>query len=122
MNLKNAVKSIDVEVAKIVLEDGTDVIGDVIIGADGIHVCQYFVPASCEWDSHILQSKVRKYVVPEAEDPIPFGVTTFRLLIPSSDIAKDPMARKFLERDGHLTVWDGQDGRKFITYPCRSVR
>lgn len=101
INLRNAVASLDPEAGSITLEDGMVVAGDVVIGADGIH------------------SRVRKYVTGDDTEPVPFGVTTFRLLIPSSDIAKDPLAKKFIEKDGHLTVWDGSGGRKFITYPCR---
>ncbi len=39
MNLRNAVTSLDPETGSITLEDGTKVTGDVVIGADGIHVC-----------------------------------------------------------------------------------
>lgn len=101
MHLQNAVTSIDPEGASISLEDGTKISGDVVIGADGIH------------------SKVRRFMFGEDKEPHPFGVTTFRLLIPSADIAKDPLARKFVERDGYLTVWADEGGKKFITYPCR---
>lgn len=101
IHLRNAVTSVDPEAGSITLEDGTTVTGDVVIGADGIH------------------SKVRRFMFGEDKKPRPFGVTTFRLLIPSSDIAKDPLARKFVERDGLLTVWADEGGRKFITYPCR---
>lgn len=104
MHLRNAVVSIDAEAGSIVLEDGTTVTGDVVIGADGIH------------------SKVRRSMFGEDKEPHPFGVTTFRLLIPSSDIAKDPLARKFTEKDGLLTVWADGGGRNFITYPCRQVK
>jgi len=101
IHLQNAVVSIDPDAGSITLENGMTVTGDVIIGADGIN------------------SKVRKSMFGEDQEPHPFGVTTFRLLIPTSDIVKDSLARKFTEKDGLLTVWADQGGRNFITYPCR---
>ncbi|KAL8926715.1 MAG: hypothetical protein Q9208_002789 [Pyrenodesmia sp. 3 TL-2023] len=46
-------------------------------------------------------------------------MSTFRFLVPSSRIEQDPVAKKFIEKDGHITVWGEGGGRQFITYPCR---
>ena len=68
---------------------------------------------------NVPQSRVRQSILKEDTEPHPFGVSTFRFVVSSSAIEKDPVARTFIEKDGHLTVWADQDGRKFITYPCR---
>lgn len=98
MHLQNAAVSIDAEAGSVVLEDGTTVTGDGVIGADGIH------------------SRVRRSMFGEDKECHPFGVTTLRLLIPSSDIANDSLARKFIEKDGLLTVWADKGGRSFGKY------
>lgn len=41
LNLRNAISAVDTEAASITLEDGITVTGDVVIGADGIHVREY---------------------------------------------------------------------------------
>ncbi|KAL8827879.1 MAG: hypothetical protein Q9170_006835 [Blastenia crenularia] len=102
IHLQNAVASVDPEAGTVTLEDNTTTAGDAIIGADGIH------------------SNARRSIIKDDTEPQPFGVSTFRFIVPSSAIEKDPAAIKFIEKDGHLTVWDDRGGRKFITYPCRN--
>ncbi|KAL8896125.1 MAG: hypothetical protein Q9207_007866 [Kuettlingeria erythrocarpa] len=46
-------------------------------------------------------------------------MSTFRFLVPSSRIEKDPLAKMFIEKDGHVTLWGQGGGRQLITYPCR---
>jgi 2-polyprenyl-6-methoxyphenol hydroxylase-like FAD-dependent oxidoreductase len=51
IHLQSRVESVDVEASEITLSDGRSVKGDLIIGADGTHVC----PPSVLISSHCQQ-------------------------------------------------------------------
>jgi len=51
------------------------------------------------------QSRARKYIAINNIEPHPFGVSIFRLLIPSSTITQDLLARKIIEKAGETSPY-----------------
>jgi 2-polyprenyl-6-methoxyphenol hydroxylase-like FAD-dependent oxidoreductase len=78
-------------------EDGTNVSGDVIIGADGVH------------------SVCRRQLSP-GHQPFGSGKSAFRFMIPRQDVLSDPQTRPYAETDGELVMIYHSD-RRMVMYP-----
>lgn len=93
--------SVDTDAPSITLEDGSTHVGDLIIGADGVH------------------SAFRKFIIKGHTEAEPSGTSAFRFLIPFSVAAADPVTKHFTERNGEMRLLYGKD-RRLVIYPCRN--
>lgn len=90
----------------VVLENGEEVRGDLIIGADGAH------------------SVVRDYVAPEVGSPVHSGMAAFRFLIESHTLRGDKELASLLDTaDGVVNLLADQTGtdkeRHMVWYACQ---
>jgi salicylate hydroxylase len=102
IQLASPVQSIDPETGTVMLGSGETLKGDAVIGADGVH------------------SVVRNFVVPNAPLPKPFQISMFRMLIPRDKLASQPDATLFINPPGKMTIFMSDNGRRTVSYPCRS--
>lgn len=93
------VASVDANDARILLDNGESVQGDVIIGADGVH------------------SRCRSAIPNHNISPAPAVFNAFRFLVPVSDISADPRTASITEFLGSMGMYY-QDDRKVVIYPC----
>jgi len=111
------ISKIDVDDGRVTLEDGRRFHGDVLLGADGVHVK---VAAILDRNSaDRLQSMTRGAVSPGAT-PKPAGFSAFRWLIPIEKVAaalgdKGPV--HVVQNRGCMLQWDDTD-RRLLAYPC----
>ncbi|KAJ5767646.1 FAD/NAD(P)-binding domain-containing protein [Penicillium manginii] len=82
------------------LIDGTEVKGDLLIGADGVH------------------SSLRTKIAREDIAAEPSGGSAFRFLVPMSKVKANPVTASLVQKAGELQFWDGQY-RRLVIYPCR---
>lgn len=98
LHTASRVVQVDPETATIKLEDDTEVQGDLVIGADGVHsITRKLLPggdiqASCS------------------------GKSAFRFLVPKKAALEDPETSRFVERQGELCIWYDTD-RRIVMYP-----
>ncbi|GAM34173.1 hypothetical protein TCE0_015r01579 [Talaromyces pinophilus] len=92
------IAKVDAEKAIITLENGTEVQGDVVVGADGVHsVTRSAVPGGQ------LKAACR-------------GKSAFRFLVSKQAALDDPITAKLVQHPGELSIWYGSD-RRIIMYP-----
>lgn len=94
-----AVTDVDCDNATITLVDGTQVVGDLIVGADGIH------------------SRSRRAVSGRDCPLFTSGKCGYRWLMPSALLREDPATRLFAEEEGQCVQVAGED-RRIVFYPC----
>lgn len=99
LHLSSRVKSADPEAARLIFEDGLEVQGDLIIGADGVH------------------STTRKAIPGGDLTPFDSGKSAYRFLIPTSVLAADPLTAKYVAEPGHQVMWTRKP-KKIVMYPC----
>lgn len=99
LHLSSRVKYADPDAARFVFEDGTEVQGDLIIGADGVH------------------SRTRKAIPGGDLTPFDSGKSGYRFLIPTAALATDPRTAKYVEEPGHMVMWTKKP-QKIVMYPC----
>lgn len=97
LHLSKAAVGIDKSAGKVTFDDGSFVLGDVIIGADGVH------------------SITRRQLSP-ASQPFGSGKSAFRFLIPRESVLEDPQTRPYAETDGELVMVYHSD-RRMVMYP-----
>ncbi|KAH7157423.1 hypothetical protein B0J13DRAFT_434715 [Dactylonectria estremocensis] len=98
------VVGVDCEEGIVTLESGETVLGDVIIGADGIH------------------SQVRTAVLGEERKAVPTGISAYRMLIPTEKLDKLSAPKKLLDPlDPSTTMIIGHD-RRVIMGPGRGAK
>ncbi|PLB47652.1 FAD/NAD(P)-binding domain-containing protein [Aspergillus steynii IBT 23096] len=102
IKLGSRVASVDAEAGVVVLENGTTLTGDLIIGADGIH------------------SRSVREVIGEESSKESTGQNCFRFLVPVSKMQKDPETASLLGRMGldGVHAFTAED-RRLVIYPCR---
>jgi 2-polyprenyl-6-methoxyphenol hydroxylase-like FAD-dependent oxidoreductase len=98
LHLASRVQKLDAANATITLTDGTEVSGDVVIGADGVH------------------SKARTSIPGGDMQAFDSGKSAFRFLIPTETLTSDPKTAAVI-KPGTLTMWIGED-RRVVMYPC----
>lgn len=86
------VKDIDEQQAVIFLENGEEVRGDVIIGADGVH------------------SVTRRRIAPDLS-PYNSGKSAFRFLLTREEVKADSKTSSLVDEEGELKIWFAQDRR-----------
>ncbi|KAL2783945.1 hypothetical protein BJX66DRAFT_330328 [Aspergillus keveii] len=101
IHLRSRVVGCDCDAPSLTLDNGQTIIGDLVIGADGVH------------------SALRQFVAREDIAPTPSGGSAFRFLIPISKVEENPETRQLLARPGELQLWDGTY-RRLVIYPCRN--
>lgn len=101
--------------ATAVLETGETVQGDLLIGADGVHVSDQAGNAR----SQLRRSKsMTRSKVPGGDlQTRPSGKSAFRFLVPRKAALADPNTTKFAQKHGELIIWYGRD-RRVVMYPC----
>ncbi|KAH7258472.1 hypothetical protein B0J15DRAFT_535498 [Fusarium solani] len=99
LQTSSQVVDVDPSTATVKLADGTSISGDLVLGADGV------------------SSITRQIVVGPGVKPYGSGKSAFRFMIPCERIGKNPITKEFLDRQGYLTMWMGDD-RRLIMYPC----
>ncbi|KAF2469976.1 FAD/NAD(P)-binding domain-containing protein [Lindgomyces ingoldianus] len=77
--------------AGIVLEDGTKIVGDVVIGSDGV------------------RSKARTLVLGYEDKPKSSGYAVWRAWFPNKDMLADPETKQFCENGDTFNGWIGPD-------------
>ncbi|KAL1977280.1 hypothetical protein VTN31DRAFT_139 [Thermomyces dupontii] len=77
--------------AGIILEDGTKVTADVVIGSDGV------------------RSKARELVLGYEDKPKSSGYAVYRAWFPNTDMIKDPRTKQFCENGDTFNGWIGPD-------------
>ncbi|KAK6951599.1 hypothetical protein Daesc_006121 [Daldinia eschscholtzii] len=108
LQLASKVVSANAEEGFVLLEDGTRYDADLIIGADGLH------------------SVLRGVVLgdQEAAKSTPSGLSTFRFMIPTSDLEDDPHFRELQKSKGRgnsvLADTTSQIERHMVWYTCRN--
>ncbi|KAH8150016.1 uncharacterized protein LAJ45_05702 [Morchella importuna] len=100
IHLGHRVSSVDNDTATLTLENGERIHGDLVIAADGVN------------------SVLRNNVDHSGIHPSPFGLSTYRFLIPADVLYADPQTRRFIET-GEFELWSGGNN-KLVLYPCRS--
>jgi salicylate hydroxylase len=101
--LNSKVKSYDLENGSIALADGSIVKGDLIVAADGVH------------------STATPLVLGEALSSFTTDHSAFRCLIPTSELAADPVTAFLVDKtvdDGRFKVFTHNENR-LVWYPCR---
>lgn len=84
-----------------ILDDGTEVQADLVVGADGVH------------------SKTRPFVTGREASLSSTGKCCYRALIPTADLLKDPQTKAFVDTPGVFIQIAGGD-RRICLYPCAS--
>ncbi|KAH6949523.1 hypothetical protein DER45DRAFT_624039 [Fusarium avenaceum] len=97
------VVDVDTSTATVFLEDGSQLQGDLVIGADGVH------------------SRSRRKVVDEDIRAHSSGKNAFRFLVPRQAALEDPETAQFAKINGQLIIWYGSD-RRVVMYPCDDNR
>lgn len=92
-----SVVSVDPVKAMMYFSDGTQAVGDVVIGADGVHsVCRSFVFGGC-----LQRFRIKHHV--------------FRAMIPRERLEEDLRTIKFVETDGRAHCYNHQEKSLLIT-------
>ncbi|RSL46606.1 hypothetical protein CEP53_010276 [Fusarium sp. AF-6] len=99
LQTSSQVVDVDPSTATVKLADGSSISGDLVLGADGV------------------SSITRQIVVGPNVKPYGSGKSAFRFMIPCETIGKNPITKEFLDHQGYLTMWMGDD-RRLIMYPC----
>ena len=99
LHVSTRVKAVDPETATVSFDDGTEVQGDLVVGADGVH------------------SMTRASIPGGNLNAFDSGKSAFRFLIPTEALVADPPTKAFVEKDDFLTMWIGLD-RRLVMYPC----
>ncbi|KAF5657668.1 salicylate hydroxylase [Fusarium heterosporum] len=99
LRTSSRVVDVDAVTATVFLEDGSQLQGDLVIGADGVH------------------SKSRQKVVKKDIKTYSSGKSAFRFLVPRQAALDDPETAQFAQNNGQLIIWYGSD-RRVVMYPC----
>ena len=95
----------DTENGKMELSDGRVFIGDLLIGADGLH------------------SEVRAQATGKREEPIDTGWQIYRFLLPREKVMEDPVMRE-MKMENTRMIYEIPDEKaestvRFVWYECR---
>ncbi|KAF4550414.1 FAD-binding domain-containing protein 27 [Elsinoe fawcettii] len=105
LRLGESVKNVDPEPGIVTLLSGEQVIGDVVIGADGIH------------------SRCVAAIDPAATERKAGGINMYRWMVETKKAMQIPVVRDFLEKtkfsDHHTTFIHGGTKHSMIMYACR---
>ncbi|EKV07623.1 Salicylate hydroxylase, putative [Penicillium digitatum PHI26] len=99
LHTSSKVTGVDPKTATVILEDGTEVRGDVVIGADGVH------------------SVTRGHVGGSDKQPFSSGKNAFRFMISRKEVLDDPETAHLVRDFGSVDMWHSSDSNVVI-YPC----
>ncbi|TGJ85877.1 hypothetical protein E0Z10_g2861 [Xylaria hypoxylon] len=99
--IRNASKVVHVDAGAgiVTLEDGTSIVADAVIGADGVY------------------SQTRRFVHGKQTHLFSSGKAAFRFLIQKKNALGNPLTAALVAKDNVLTMWYGAD-RRVVMYPC----
>ncbi|CAG8400210.1 unnamed protein product [Penicillium salamii] len=102
IRLSSQVLSVDVGKGEVVLEDGSKYVGDLVVGADGVH------------------SRCVDAIAGERRETVKTGQSCFRFLVPIEKMQENPLTSSMLERIGlnGIHVFTTED-RRLVVYPSR---
>jgi salicylate hydroxylase len=116
LHLACQVTDVDLINAIVTLDDGRTFEGDVLLGADGLHVSSSRLYEILKV-AHISQSFTRKRIVGDIE-AYPVGKSAMRWLVPKETLLADPRTdRVSIETPGAFVEWSAPD-RRLVAYPC----
>ncbi|EED24415.1 salicylate hydroxylase, putative [Talaromyces stipitatus ATCC 10500] len=98
------VERVDTYNATITFSDGTQIRGDLVVGADGVHSISRASLPNCE---HIK--------------PFPSGKSAFRFLIPKQQALDDPETAALVLNTGEQSMWFDVN-RRIVMYPTSNNR
>ena len=113
------VSSAKVDETAIILEDGEEVHGDLIIAADGVHVRSHSVTLFEYSLITILPKSAIRNEVLERTDLTPgpsTGHSAFRLMLTKSDVQNDKIVSSAINDNFRMTSWAGQ-AKRILVYP-----
>ncbi len=90
----------DPHTGTVVLQDGTQVHGDLIVGADGV------------------RSATRAAVTEKEFLPFKSNHSAMRFLITKDSALADPVTRDWATPNGSMDMWYGPNDLKIVLYPC----
>ena len=96
VRLNTKVRDVDPSQPAVILESGEIIKADLVIGADG------------------LNSRLRDIVVGQPDRPTPTGDATYRALIPTGPMMKDPELKQLVD-ETCMNIWMGP-GRHIVGY------
>lgn len=99
LHTSSNVTSVDSRRATVILADGTEVHGDLVIGADGVH------------------SVTRRHVKGSDKAAFSSGKNAFRFMISRKTVLDDPETAELVQDQGSVDMWHSSDG-KVVIYPC----
>lgn len=98
LHVSSKVLSVDAKTATITFNDGTQIQGDLVVGADGVH------------------SMARSAINGGDLQPFDSGKSAFRFLVPTEILTSDPDVAELIQ-PSRLVMWIAED-RRLIMYPC----
>lgn len=95
-------ESVDPQAAAVRLQDGRELEGDVVIGADGV-------------------GSVSRKAIPGGDlTPFDSGRSAFRFLVPTQDLLDNERTRHYFQEEGHMVTWISSENKRIVAYPCES--
>ncbi|KAL1957498.1 hypothetical protein VTO42DRAFT_5961 [Malbranchea cinnamomea] len=101
LKLASRIVEVGCDDASVVLENGERYMGDVVIGADGVH------------------SKTRDAVTSGMAKTFDCGKSAFRFLLPRQVLLDDPLTKVYADKENCLRMFIGND-RRLVMYPCQN--
>ncbi|OQE07275.1 hypothetical protein PENVUL_c014G01135 [Penicillium vulpinum] len=99
LHTSSKVTGIDPKTATVILENGTEIRGDVVIGADGVH------------------SVARRHVAGSDKKAFSSGKNAFRFMVSRKAVLDDPESAHLVRDLGSVDMWHSSDS-KVVIYPC----
>lgn len=107
LHLSAAVETVDPAAAKISFQDGQCAIGDLVVGADGVH------------------SKTIEAIAGRSCPTEPVGINMYRFMVPTAKARSDPAISDLLDKvqfeNSHITILVDGGKRRLVLYPCRDA-
>ncbi|KAK4496943.1 hypothetical protein PRZ48_011392 [Zasmidium cellare] len=100
LHLGKRIKYADPDSARLIFQDGTEIQGDLVLGADGVH------------------SHTRKSIPGGDLTPFDSGKSAYRFLVPTSQLAANPVTAQYVSKPGHEVMWT-KGSKKIVMYPCK---
>lgn len=101
------VVDVDVDQATLTLKDGSTRQGDLVIGADGVHVSVAHTASTTTRYANVYKSRTRTKVTKAT--PFHSGKSAYRFMLKRADVRKIPELAEVVEREDELAFWFDTD-------------